>query len=227
MDIERWIQQAKHGDATAFNRLVEHFQATVFHVAYYHVGNTEDALDASQDAMLSAWRHIRRFEGGPTQLRAWLITIVVNVCRDRGRYARRRPQTPIEVDQDGEVRAVPLPDPGESPEAYTERADLRALLERALAELPEDLRTILLLQQLGFGYPELAEALDIPVGTVKSRLSRARAQMRALLAGTDVAADPMEPSTSTERSGSGADAHDARDAPRTLRPGEEAALDPP
>jgi RNA polymerase sigma-70 factor (ECF subfamily) len=224
MDIEHWIRQAQQGDATAFNRLVSHYQATLFHVAYHTSGNTDDALDACQEACLSAWRAVARFDGGPEQFRAWLVRIVINACHDLHRHRARRPQVPIEQEIEGEVVALPLPDPGESPEQYAERADLRRLLESALAELPEDLRTILVLQQLGMDYPELAEVLGIPLGTVKSRLFRARERMRALLLGADLRQAPAEPAAGDRRSGeAGPDAVASTVPP----PGEEATTDAP
>ena len=192
MAVERWIVEAQRGDASAFNQLVSHYQSTAYHVAYQQLHNSDDALDACQEAMLSAWRAISRFDGGPPQFRAWLLRIVVNAARDRLRFEGRRPHQSLEIELDGQPKLRPLPAPGQSPEEYAETGDLRALLEQCLAALSEDHRTIILLDQAGLGYPEIADVLGVEVGTVKSRLSRARAHMRELLGGSPVG-DPREP----------------------------------
>ena len=185
MDIEALIRRAQAGDARAFNHLVDTFQGLAFHVALHNVGNvTEQAEDACQEAMLSAWQAIGRFEGDGRAFRAWLLRIVVNACRDSMRRERRRPHDPIETERDGETRAMPLPDPGQSPEAYAELADLASLLTDALDRLSAEHREVILLDHAGFNYAEIAGILDVETGTVKSRLSRARAAMRDVLTGS-------------------------------------------
>jgi RNA polymerase sigma-70 factor (ECF subfamily) len=184
MDVERWIRQAKAGDAVAFNHLARTFQDLLYHVALHHLGpNPDDALDVCQDALLAAWKAMPRFEGDARGFRAWLVRIVINACRDHARYARRRPTTPIEIEVDGKARELPLPHPGQTPEEYAANANLRALLEGALAQLSEAHREIVLLDQTGFNYAQIAEITGVEVGTVKSRLSRAREHLRALLGG--------------------------------------------
>lgn len=205
MTADRWLAAAQEGDAAAFNHLVAHFQATAYQVAFYHTANADDALDACQEAMLSAWRALPRFEGDVDGFRAWLLRIVVNACRDRIRYERRRPHGPIEVERDGELRALPLPAHGQTPEEYAENNDLRALLEACLARLSDDHRTVILLDQSGLSYPEIADTLDIEVGTVKSRLSRARAAMRELLTseGHPTGVEPQPEPRRSDRDGDG------------------------
>lgn len=116
--LDHWLARAKTGDVPAFNRLVDHHQSLAYHIAYNHVGTADDALDACQEAMLSAWRALPRFDGDAAAFRRWLFRIVINACRDRSRQRRRRPQVPIEIAGPDEAgwRALPLPDPGESPE---------------------------------------------------------------------------------------------------------------
>lgn len=184
MDIEAWIRRAQAGDPNAFNQLVDVFRGVSYHVALHHVGSvTELAEEACQEAMLSAWQAIARFEGDGRAFRAWLIRIVVNACRDKMRHERRRPHEPIEVERNGETWELPLPDPGQSPEAYAANADLGALLSAALQILSPEHREVILLDHAGFDYAEMAGILAVEVGTVKSRLSRARTAMRDLLAG--------------------------------------------
>jgi len=181
MSVERWLAEAQRGDAAAFNNLVQHYQGIVYHGAYQHLHDADDALDVSQEAVLSAWRAVRRFEGGPAQFKAWLLRIVVNAARDKLRSDSRRRHQPLETEHDGEAWRRPLPTPGMSPEEYAEVAELRDVLERCLAALSDDHRTVVLLDQAGLSYPEIADTLGVEVGTVKSRLSRARAHMRDLM----------------------------------------------
>jgi len=179
---------------------VDYHQSLAYHVAYHHLGNRDDALDACQEAMLAAWRALQGFRGDADNFRRWLVKIVVNSCHDRQRYERRRPHVPIEVDDDGERRVLPLPDLGESPESYAERGDLRTLLEQALSRLSEDHRTVILLDHTGHSYAEMANILDVEVGTVKSRLCRARAHMRDMLTGRTGPDAATEPEASARRS---------------------------
>ncbi len=182
VDPERWLADAIKGDATAFNRLVDYHQSMAYHVAYHQLGNADGALDACQDAMISAWRAIGRFEGNLAGFRAWLARIVVNACRDQIRYERRRPTAPLEVpSDDGDDYVLPLPDSTESPEEHALRQDHSRALERALGLLTDEHREVVLLDHSGFSYAEIAGILGVEVGTVKSRLSRARARMRDLL----------------------------------------------
>jgi RNA polymerase sigma-70 factor, ECF subfamily len=199
VDPDRWLAQARQGDRVAFNRLLETHQDLVYNVAYHHLGQADDALDACQEAMLAAWRGLPRFDGDSDHFRRWLVRIVINACRDQQRHDRRRPQVPLEFEREGEIHVLPLPDPGESPENYAERADLRALLEHALSKLSVDHRTIILLDQAGFDYAAMADILGVESGTVKSRLSRARVQLRALLTAPDETALEREPGPAMQR----------------------------
>lgn len=180
MDVDALIKRAKAGDAHAFNRLVESHQTLAFNVARQHLSD-EDALDACQDAMLKAWNAISRFQGNAVAFKSWLLHVVVNSCRDRGRYVNRRPSVPIEVERDGETYVLPLPDPGQTPDEYAMVGDLGRLLEWAIGHLPEEQRTVVVLDHVGFSYAEIAETLDIKNGTVKSRLNRARVMLRDIL----------------------------------------------
>lgn len=202
MNPDQWLTEASRGDVTAFNRLVDYHQSMAYHIAFHHLGDADDALDACQEAMVSAWHAMPRFEGDLAGFRAWLARIVVNQCRDYLRYDRRRPRSPLEVQDDDGWRTLPLPDPGESPESYAERADQRQLLEHAIGRLSEDHRTVVLLDHVGFSYAEIATIVGIETGTVKSRLSRARARLRDILlgSGTQAVAAESEPPVTPRRS---------------------------
>ncbi len=195
--LDDWIKRARSGDARAFNRLVECHQALAYHVAVHHTGSAEDARDACQEAMLSAWRAMPRFQGGARPFRAWLMRIVTNSAIDRRRHASRIPLEALDQQPDGRPRA--LPDPGESPERFAERHDLGALLQQALLQLSDAHRAVILLHQAGFDYADIASTLEIEIGTVKSRLCRARVHLRGILLGVEDGRAAMEPGRPAER----------------------------
>ncbi len=176
------IAAAQSGDLEAFNELIRRYQDRLYHIAYRIMGDHDSAADAMQEALIAAFRGIRKFRGG--SFRAWLTRIVTNACYDELRRRRRRPQSSLEalfvVDQSPEAEMI-LP-PVEGPEFYAERQELADLLHRAIQCLPEDQRAVLVLSDIeGYSYEEIAEILQVPVGTVKSRLSRARMRVRDFL----------------------------------------------
>ncbi len=185
MDEAALIQEAKRGDLESFNRLVLQHQGLAYNVAYRVLGDPASAEDATQDAFLSAYRAIRRFRGG--SFRAWLMRIVTNACYDELRRRKRRPAASLEAlteDLDG-IEAdehLSLASGSESPEQAAERAELARAIHHCLEGLPADFRVVAVLSDVqGFGYREIAEAIGKPLGTVKSRLARARARMRDCL----------------------------------------------
>jgi RNA polymerase sigma-70 factor (ECF subfamily) len=180
-DEQEIIQAAQRGDLNAFNELVLQYQSQVYNLAYRIMGEGDSAADATQEAFISAYRAINSYRGG--SFRAWLMRIVTNACYDELRRRKRRPTSSLDalyvVDAaPGEV----LMDGAESPEAYAQRQDLNRALEAALQTLPEEQRTVLVLSDIqGYSYQEIADIVDVSLGTVKSRLSRARAKMRDYL----------------------------------------------
>ncbi len=182
MDERSFIATAQKGDAAAFNQLVRAYQGLVFHMAYRVLGEVDAATDATQEAFISAYKHIREFRGG--SFKAWLLRIVTNACYDQLRAKQRRPTVSLEallVDPDhpapGAERVAP-----ESPHEYAERRELSAFINKGIQTLPVDQRITLVLSDIdGFSYEEIAVATDTNLGTVKSRLSRARAHLREFL----------------------------------------------
>jgi RNA polymerase sigma-70 factor (ECF subfamily) len=185
MDETALIQAALQGDLDAFNRLVLAYQDMVYTQAYRMMGEQEAAEDASQDAFISAYRKLDSYRGG--SFKAWLLRIVTNVCYDELRRRKRRPTTPLEpLDNDNEEIESPrwLSDPGESPEESAERSELARALQRCLDGLPPEFRAVVALVDVqGLDYTEAALAVGAPLGTVKSRLARARTRMRDCLKG--------------------------------------------
>lgn len=179
------IQDAQGGDLNAFNRLVLAYQDLVYSQAYRMMGEVHSAEDATQEAFISAFRNLRSYRGG--SFKSWLLRIVTNACYDELRWRKRRPTTPLEpLDDDQETIESPqwLEDPDESPEDAAERAELSRALQRCLDELPEDFRTVVILVDIqGFDYSDASDVIQKPLGTVKSRLARARLRMRDCLQG--------------------------------------------
>ena len=182
MDEPTFIRAAQKGDVAAFNQLVRGYQAQVYRTAYRVLGDAASAQDATQDAFISAYKHLRAFRGG--SFKAWLLRIVTNACYDQLRVKQRRPAASLDamlLDPDN-------PAPGldraasESPQDFAERQELGATIQRGLATLPHDQRMTLVLVDIeGLSYEDAADTLATNVGTVKSRLSRARAALRDFL----------------------------------------------
>ena len=185
MDEAALIQDAKQGDLDSFNRLVMEYQGLAYNVAYRVMGDPASAEDAAQEAFISAYRAIRRFRGG--SFRAWLMRIVTNACYDELRRRKRRPSTSLDAlteEWDGiEVdEQLSLASTADNPEEAAERAELARAIQHCLEGLPADFRVVAVLSDVqGFGNGEIAEAIGKPLGTVKSRLARARARMRDCL----------------------------------------------
>ncbi len=170
------IARVLAGDAEAFEPLVKEHQTNVYRLALRLLGNEADAADAAQDAFLKAYTSLSSFRG-ESRFSVWLYRLTNNVCIDALR--RRRDALSLETEDDeGETTALPLPDERWSPETLAERAeDIRAV-RSALDALPDDCREILTLREIGgLSYEELAAALRLELGTVRSRLNRARKRL--------------------------------------------------
>jgi RNA polymerase sigma-70 factor (ECF subfamily) len=185
MDETTLIAAAQHGDLDSFNRLIIYYQDQVFNHAYRTIGEEDAAADATQDAFIAAFRNIRSYRGG--SFRAWLFRIATNACYDELRRRKRRPTTPLEpLDNTGEEMESPvwLADPSDTPERAVERKELEKAIQHCLDGLQEDFRTVIILVDVnGMDYVEAANAIGKPMGTVKSRLARARGRLRECLQG--------------------------------------------
>jgi RNA polymerase sigma-70 factor (ECF subfamily) len=185
MDEAALIQAARGGDLDAFNRLVIEYQGLAFNLAFRIMSDAAGAEDATQDAFISAYRALRRFRGG--SFRAWLMRIVTNACYDELRRQKRKPSTSLDLltearDDFLEDAESTISDGALKPEQETIRGELRQAIERCLEKLPEDFKVVTVLVDLqGYDYQEAARVIASPIGTVKSRLARARAQLRDCL----------------------------------------------
>jgi RNA polymerase sigma-70 factor (ECF subfamily) len=185
MDEAALIRATQQGDVNAYNTLVLHYQEQAFNVAYRIMGDADSAADATQEAFIAGFRAIGRFRGG--SFKAWLLRIVTNACYDELRRRKRRPHTSLEAlyveDEAPEPDSV-LASQSEHPESYAQRMELQAAIVQCLQELSDDQRTVTVLSDIeGFSYDEIAEIVGVALGTVKSRLSRARSSLRDCLQG--------------------------------------------
>jgi len=185
MDEESLVRAAKRGDLDAFNRLVIEYQSRAYNLAYRFMSDPASAADVTQDAFISAFRGLGKFRGG--SFRSWLLRIVVNACYDELRRRKRRPTSSLdEFSDDGDrlfaEAGASFSHESKKPEQEIERSELRAAIEKCLEELPSDFKAVAVLVDVqGFDYKETARVVGSPVGTVKSRLARARGRLRECL----------------------------------------------
>ena len=177
------IQDAQHGSLDAFNTLVLHYQDMVFNTALRILGDEDRAADASQEAFISAFRAINSYRGG--SFKAWLLRTVTNACYDELRRQKRRPTTPLEPEtDDGDEMDSPrwLADPSLTPSQQLEADELEHAIQHCLDSLPTDFRAVVVMADIeGLDYTDVAKAVHVPLGTVKSRLARARLRLRECL----------------------------------------------
>lgn len=179
---ERWINQAQSGDLEAFNQLILAYQDVVFRQALWMLQEEEAAEDATQEAFLAAYRHINTFRGG--SFRAWLLKVTTNHCLDLIRYAKFHTAISMEqYNRDGEeVEPRWTIDNADTPEQALERSEMEEGIIGAIRRLPTAYRTVVILVDLQeLPYAEASQVLRVPVGTIKSRLARARHLLRQVL----------------------------------------------
>jgi RNA polymerase sigma-70 factor (ECF subfamily) len=184
MDEIALIKDAQGGDLDAFNTLVLSYQDGLFNTALRILGDEELAADATQDAFLSAFRSLNSYRGG--SFKAWLLRTVTNACYDELRRKQRRPTAPLEPEgsDSGEANDSPrwLADPSLTPEQQSEADELEHAIQHCLEDLPLEFRTVVVLADIeGLDYSEVAATVRVPLGTIKSRLARARLRLRECL----------------------------------------------
>jgi RNA polymerase sigma-70 factor (ECF subfamily) len=183
MDESHLIGLAQQGDVDAFNRLVLHYQNAVYNIAYRLTGDGATADDVTQEAFISAYHAIGRFRGG--SFKAWLLRIATNASYDELRRRKRRPQSSLdEIADENESSPLLVAENSPGPEESRQRAELAGAIQYCLDRLPLDQRTAAVLSDVeGYAYEEIAEIMRSSLGTVKSRISRARAKLRECLRG--------------------------------------------
>jgi RNA polymerase sigma-70 factor (ECF subfamily) len=189
---ERLIRAAQDGDLPSFNALVVRHERAVYNLCLRMLRDVPAAEDAAQETFLKAWTAIQTFRGG--LVRPWLLRIATNRCYDVLRARNRRPADSLDAEEfESEPLWTSQTPAGEHPEVFAARAELSVHLERALATLPEDQRLVVILSDVhGHPYDEIAEIAGVAVGTVKSRLSRARARLRDALRDDPAAGELFE-----------------------------------
>jgi RNA polymerase sigma-70 factor (ECF subfamily) len=176
---EQFLERALAGDREAFGELVRRWERKIYALAYGILGSAEDARDATQETFFAAYRSLPGFRGD-AKVSSWLHRIAVNQCISRQRRARVRPETSLEDDAAHERL---LAAPGrESPALTAEARQRQEEVRRAVAALPPELREVVLMKEFEeLTFQEIADALQIPLSTVKSRLYTALRQLRMRL----------------------------------------------
>ncbi len=183
MDDTLLIERAKQGDLSSFNELVLTYQDVVYRQAFWILHDERAAEDAAQEAFLRAYLNLRTFHGGP--FRPWMLRITTNYCLDQIRHQKIRPSTSLEAyNQEGEeIEDSPhLIDPTVPVEELIERSDQEKAILDCINRLSSEYRVAIIMVDLqGLDYAEASKTLGVPMGTFKSRLSRARCQVRDFL----------------------------------------------
>ncbi len=184
MDEAALIRAAQRGDLDAFNRLVLAYQDMAYNLASRLLAEAAAAEDATQIAFLNAYRSLSGYRGG--SFRAWVMRMVTNTCYDELRRRKRHPSTPLEPFDPEEEEEIESPswlaDGGPGPEQELERVELDSAVQHCLDGLPEDFRAVVVMVDIeGLDYQEVAFATGKPLGTIKSRLARARLKLRDCL----------------------------------------------
>lgn len=176
------IRRAKEGDPAAFEALVTAYEAKMYHLALRYLGSREDAQDAVQEIFLRVYRFLDSFQQ-QSSFSTWIYRIGVNVCRDLYLQKHRRGEQSLESSNDEEQSpAEEIADLRYAPEDHAEKQELRELVQKALLSLPAPQKEILLLRDIqGLSYEEIAAALSMELGTVKSRIARARKNLQKKL----------------------------------------------
>ena len=174
------IRLARAGDRDAFAQLLERYEKPVYHQALRMVDHSEDAADLTQEVFLKVWQGLPGFQGD-SAFSTWLYRLTSNACIDFLRREKRRRGTLSLDDQELDLSAQ-LSDPAPAPQQALEQRELQRTLEAGLAQLSDEHRQVLVLRELnGLSYEEIAQALGLSPGTVKSRIARARLSLAKFL----------------------------------------------
>lgn len=176
------VLQAQSSDSDSFEKLVLYNQTKVYNLALRMVGNPDDAFDMSQEAFIKAYNSLGSFRGD-SRFSVWLYRLTTNVCLDFLRSEGRKTHNSLTfMGDDEDSKELEIPDDRFSPETLVEKKELRERLSHGLMRLPKDYRAILLLREIdGLSYDEIAAALSLEEGTVKSRIFRARKKLCSIL----------------------------------------------
>lgn len=179
MDEKKLIGLIQSGDRQAFNELVEIYQTKVIHISYGMLSDYEDACDAAQEVFVKVYRSIGNFRGD-SSLSTWIYRIAKNVCMD---FLRKRKEPSLSIDEEkDDGPKLEIEDNSKSPEQIAEKNEISRMVWSAVEKLDDKSRMIITMFDFeGLSYDEISAALEVPVGTVKSRLNRAREKLKKLL----------------------------------------------
>ena len=185
LEDHRLISALQAGDERAYEKLIERFQAPVYNLAWRLLNDPADASDVVQEVFLKVFRNVGHFRGD-SSLRTWVYRIAVNESHNRRRwlFRHRRGETGLdETFDDSDTREKPLMDAGETPYDFTMNREAQILLEEGLAAINPIFRAALVLREVeDMSYEDIAEILEVSIGTVKSRIMRGREALRRYLA---------------------------------------------
>lgn len=172
---QQLVELAKAGDAFAFELLLRKYQHKVSKLIMRYVRDMDEALDLTQETFIKAWKALPGFRG-ESQFYTWLYRIAVNTAKNHLSTAHQQAHmVELDADETDQYAATPGLVTAETPENLHNETELHAVLKKALSELPEDLRSAITLREFeGLSYEEIAEVMDCPIGTVRSRIFRAR-----------------------------------------------------
>ena len=181
MSEEELIERLRDGDEAAFAELVRLHEKLIFNLALRYVKNYDDASDITQAVFITIYRSIGGFKG-KSKLSTWIYRITINECVDFSRRNKLYNARTLPLDQlngDGEATEIPLPDPSYDPAVCYEKRELQDTIRHAVESLPPISREIIILRDVhDLSYTEIAEVLNVELGTVRSRLARARIKLR-------------------------------------------------
>lgn len=178
-----WIRQVLSGDQDAFAHLVAEYEKQVYHLCLKMVGNAEDAEDLAQEAFFKAWKGLKfyKFE---SSFSTWLYRLTTNVCIDHLRKQKRQAAASLTLDDEENGQELELPDREPMPEEQLLKKERQQQLQQAMGKLEEEARLILTLRVVeDLSYEQIAQIMDLKIGTVKSRIARARERLKNILAG--------------------------------------------
>ncbi|MEW6065060.1 MAG: sigma-70 family RNA polymerase sigma factor [Bacillota bacterium] len=179
LDDQLLVERSKKGDRDAFEHLVQLYENKVYTIAYRLMGNHADAADLAQESFIKIYQALPNFRGD-SSFSTWIYHITVNVCRDELRKKQRRPTVSLdEPTGDGNNSTYEIRSTTPGPEEMLDRSETQAMIQQCLDNLSDDYRTILVMREIQeLAYEEIAEILGCSLGTVKSRLSRARQALK-------------------------------------------------
>ncbi len=184
-DESKLIKKAQKGDTAAFEKIITEYQNVVYSIAYRYAENPEDAADMSQEVFLKMFRNINTFQF-KSKLSTWIYRVAANTCIDLVKKSNRDKNT-YSIDEgyensDGDTKYTEIADDSSQPETVLEDSEVKDAINLAISELNEDYRTVIILRDIqGLSYDEISEIVGCSVGTVKSRISRGRKNLREIL----------------------------------------------